>query len=106
MLAEKAQEIRDDYLIEGSQFRIELRKDILQQTLNKVEAMEGAVQEDSRVSGPNQLLFIELLSYVLERLKVHFEKFKRSTKFVELEEEISRQEKLYEILADASIITS
>jgi hypothetical protein len=38
----------------------------------------------------NNLLFIELLSFVLEKLKCHFEKFKRSPIFVELEEEISR----------------
>jgi hypothetical protein len=52
------------------------------------------------------MVFVELLSFVLERLKLHFEKFKRSPMFVELEEEISRQEKLWEILADASIITN
>ena len=52
------------------------------------------------------MLFIELLSFVLERLKSHFEKFKRSPMFVDLEDEISRQEKLYEILVDASIITN
>lgn len=54
----------------------------------------------------NEYLFIELYAYVLDRLREHFENFKRSTAFVELEDEISRQEKLYEVLVDASIITN
>jgi hypothetical protein len=50
------------------------------------------------------MLFIELLAYCLDKLKTQFERFKRSPLFIELEDEISRQEKLYEILVDASII--
>ena len=54
----------------------------------------------------NEFLFIELMAYVLGRLREHYEKFKRSRAFVELEEEIQRQEKLYEVLVDASMITN
>jgi hypothetical protein len=50
------------------------------------------------------MLFIELLAFCLDKLKNQFERFKRSPMFTELEDEISRQEKLYEILVDASII--
>ena len=37
-----------------------------------------------------QMLFIEIYSFVLERLKIQFEKFKRSPNFVALEEDIKR----------------
>ena len=77
---------------------------MLQATKQKIEALTSAEQGD--VTMHNKLIFIELLSYVLEKLKVHFERFKRSPLFVDLEDEISRQEKLYEILVDASIITN
>jgi hypothetical protein len=54
----------------------------------------------------NEFLFLELYAYVLEKLREQFENFKHCPLFVELEDEISRQEKLYEILVDASIITN
>ncbi|CDW78152.1 protein kinase domain containing protein [Stylonychia lemnae] len=44
----------------------------------------------------------ELLAYVLDKLRGHFEQFKRSTDFNQLEEEILRQEKLYEVLNKTS----
>ncbi len=43
---------------------------------------------------------------MLDKLRAKFEMFKRSPAFSELEEEIVRQEKLYEVLVDASIITN
>ncbi len=64
---------------------------------NKFRNLEGNL---------NEYLFIELYAYVLERLRYYFESFKKSRDFSELEEEIIRQEKLYEVLVDASIITN
>jgi hypothetical protein len=89
-----------------------VRPEVLQPTLEKLADLENSNPppnphlENSMGGQINNFLFIELLSFVLEKLKCHFEKFKRSPIFVELEEEISRQEKLYEILVDASIITN
>lgn len=54
----------------------------------------------------NEYLFIELYAFALVKLRRLFENFKRSHAFIELEEEILRQEKLYEVLVDASIITN
>lgn len=50
--------------------------------LDQFKQRSNACQKD--------LIFLELLSYVLGKLKVLFDKFKRSPMFVELEDEISR----------------
>lgn len=134
ILLEKAQEIRRDYLETGGDYYVQVRSDLVAATIAKIMAFEREIQyysddldhpqqannntsrnKDSGFqshppplnSGACQkhLLFIELLSFVLEKLKAYFEQFKRSPMFVELEDEISRQEKLYDILVDASIIT-
>ena len=54
----------------------------------------------------DEYLLIELYAFVLDKLQSHFETFKRSNYYVELEDRIERQEKLYEVLVDASIITN
>ena len=123
VLLDKAKEIYQDYLEPSGGFHVAVRPDIVAATASKIKMLEttimntpngmrtssGAAPNDkfkTRSSGfQKELIFIELLSYVLEKLKVLFEKFKRSPMFLELEDEISRQEKLYEILVDASIIT-
>lgn len=110
LLLQKALQIRSDYLDpEGPYFIDGVRPEVLQPTYDKIQELERALDTNSQVERSqqlNQMLFIELYSYILEKLKVQFERFKRSHMFVELEEEISRQEKLYEILVDASIITN
>lgn len=57
-------------------------------------------------SNLNDYLFIELYAFVFDKLRQHFDRFKRSPAFFSLEAEIERQEKLYEVLVDASIITN
>lgn len=94
---EKARDIMADYIEEQGKFYIDIEKDIKR----AIESKFQSIQENL-----NEYLFIELYAFVLDKLREHFENFKRSTAFVELEDEISRQEKLYEVLVDASIISN
>ena len=52
------------------------------------------------------LIFIEVYAYVLDKLREYFELFKQSNAFVELENEIRKKERLYEILVEANLISS
>ena len=104
--------IRKDYLDEDGRYKIQVRPEVLQQTLDKLDNFQQVanqisqeLEDSAAIPFTNQMLFIELFAFCLERLKYQFEKFKRSPMFIELEDEINRQEKLYEILVDASIIT-
>eukprot|EP00347_Sterkiella_histriomuscorum_P008081 403346444 len=89
---EKALAINQEYLNPGGKFFLNVNKDVKRAIDDKFLNLQQNL---------NEYLFIELLAYVLERLKEHFERFKRSSEFLQLEEEILRQEKLYEVLVDA-----
>ena len=52
------------------------------------------------------LIFIEVYAFVLNKLREYFELFKRSNAFVELESEIRKKERLYEILVEANLISN
>ena len=52
----------------------------------------------------NEYLFIEVYAFVLDRLREYFQSFKNSQDFVRLEEEITQQERLYEVLVEANLI--
>lgn len=52
------------------------------------------------------LIFIEVYAFVLGKLRDYFELFKRSNAFVELESEIRKKERLYEILVEANLISN
>ena len=52
----------------------------------------------------NEYLFIEVYAFVLDKLREYFSFFKSSQAFVQLEDEISRQERLYEVLVEANLI--
>jgi hypothetical protein len=110
LLIQQALVIKQDYLDAEGDYFVEVRPEVLQPTLERLEDLKrhltGNQLNLDASAHINCLLLIEVLSYVLDRLKYQFEKFKRSPIFVDLEEEISRQEKLYEILVDASIITN
>ena len=54
----------------------------------------------------NEYLFMELYAFTLDKLRSHYERFKLSPNFQALQKEIERQEKLYDVLVDASIITN
>lgn len=70
-----------DYIESTGKFHIEIDKDIKRAIDSKFQS----IQENL-----NEYLFIELYAFVLDKLREHFENFKRSTAFVELEDEISR----------------
>ncbi len=52
----------------------------------------------------NEYLFIEVYAFVLDKLREYFAFFKASQAFVQLEEEITKQERLYEVLVEAKLI--
>lgn len=52
----------------------------------------------------NEYLFIEVYAFVLDKLREYFAFFKSSQAFVQLEEEITKQERLYEVLVEANLI--
>lgn len=52
----------------------------------------------------NEYLFIEVYAFVLDKLREYFAFFKSSQAFVQLEDEITKQERLYEVLVEANLI--
>ena len=77
----------------------------------KYEVIEDANREDMASNGANDqnnfdLIFIEVYAFVLNKLREYFELFKRSNAFVELESEIRKKERLYEILVEANLISN
>ena len=52
------------------------------------------------------LIFIEVYAFVLQKLRGYFDLFKRSNAFIELENEIRKKERLYEILIDSNLISN
>lgn len=52
----------------------------------------------------NEYLFIEVYAFVLDKLREYFSFFKSSQAFVQLEDEITKQERLYEVLVEANLI--
>ena len=52
------------------------------------------------------LIFIEVYAFVLQKLRGYFDLFKRSQAFTELENEIRKKERLYEILIDSNLISN
>lgn len=53
----------------------------------------------------NEYLFLEVYAFVLDRLREYFVMFKNSADYVQLEDEIKRQERLYEVLVEAELIS-
>ena len=94
---EKAIQIQGDYLSVNGKFCVEIDEYVKRVIANKFTNLQENL---------NEYLFIELYAYVLDKLREHFDNFKGSVQFVELEDQISKQEKLYEVLVDASIITN
>lgn len=52
----------------------------------------------------NEYLFIEVYAFVLDKLREYFAFFKSSQAFLQLEDEITKQERLYEVLVEAKLI--
>ena len=73
--------------------------------------IEDANREDMAGNGAADqnnfdLIFIEVYAFVLNKLREYFELFKRSNAFSELESEIRKKERLYEILVEANLISN
>lgn len=92
-----AEEIYAEYLSEEqqAQFFVALDPQVKMLFQNKFDQIEDNL---------NEYLFIEVYAYVLDKLRVYFNMFKNSQAFVQLEDEIRRQERLYEVLVEASLI--
>ena len=79
--------------------------------MDKYEVIEEAHSDDGMGNGNLDqnnfdLIFIEVYAFVLNKLREYFELFKRSNAFVELENEIRKKERLYEILVEANLISN
>ena len=94
---ESAHYINDNYLQPEGQYQVAVQEDVRRAVQLKFANLADNLDE---------YLFIELYAFVLDRLREHFQRFKGSTDFTELEQMIARQEKLYEVLVDASIVTN
>ena len=99
LLVRQAKVIFSEYLDEAGDYCIRARPDIISATATKIKLFEESLSETTppprqsdrkSIQTQKELLFIELLSYSLQKLKVYFERFKRSPMFVELEDEITR----------------
>lgn len=99
LLVRQAKVIFSEYLDEAGDYCIRARADIISATATKIKLFEESLSETTptprqsdrkSIQTQKELLFIELLSYSLQKLKVYFERFKRSPMFVELEDEITR----------------
>jgi len=94
---EIARAIYYQYLEEESEFAINFDPNLLGVLQGKAKALDENL---------NEYLFIEVYAFVLDKLREYFIGFKNSQAFVELEDEIKRQEKLYEVLVDAEFINN
>ena len=71
------------------------------------EAADSEKLDENDIDSNNfDLIFIEVYAFVLNKLREYFELFKRSNAFVELENEIRKKERLYEILVEANLISN
>lgn len=52
----------------------------------------------------NEYLFIEVYAFVLDKLREYFTYFKTSQKYVQLEDEMTKEKRLYEVLVEAQLI--
>ena len=79
--------------------------------MEKYEVIEEAANterfDENDIDSTNfDLIFIEVYAFVLNKLREYFELFKRSNAFIELENEIRKKERLYEILVEANLISN
>lgn len=91
-----ATQIYDNYFEEGANLHI----DIDETVFRKFKFKYSQIDSDDAL---NEYLFIEVYAFVLDRLRRYYNEFKRSDGFRLLEEDIKKQEKLYEILSEANL---
>lgn len=64
---------------------------------------QAKISQIDREEMLNEYLFIEVYAFVLDKLREFYNDFKLSDAFRMLEEDIKKQEKLYEILSEANL---
>ena len=113
-----AQKIKQEYLDEDGDYFVELEPQLRNSFLEKYAVVEelldtngslgeaGVAADEDEDERNFDLIFIEVYAFVLEKLRSYFEQFKRSNAFTELENEIGKKERLYEILIDANLISN
>ena len=100
--SECATQIYDEYLREGNddgENNAQLFVKLPEQVRLLFESKHRNLEQNL-----NEYLFIEVYAFVLDKLRDYFNTFKTSQKFVQLEDEIRNQERLYEVLVEASLI--
>lgn len=112
-IVEMAQKIKAEYIDDGAEYQVDLDPSIKQNFLEKFEIVERYAQGGSLEGGEVEiseqnfdLVYIEVYAFVLDKLREFFEYFKKSNAFVELENEITKKERLYEILVEANLISN
>ncbi len=79
---------------------------MVEDSAEKLITDQDSVLEDEYIGQNFDLVFIEVYAFVLDKLRDYFEHFKRSNAFTELDNEIRKKERLYEILIDANLISN
>lgn len=111
-IVEMAQKIKVEYIDNGAEYQVDIDPYIKQNFFEKFEIVERYIegsQDADRQEVPEQnfdLVYIEVYAFVLDKLREFFEHFKKSNAFVELENEITKKERLYEILVEANLISN
>ena len=104
-ILEMAQKIKIEYLDDGAEYQVDLDPFLRQTFMEKYAVIEESLEDDT-FDQNFDLIFIEVYAFVLDKLREYFELFKRSNAFVELENEIRKKERLYEILVEANLISN
>ena len=93
---EIATDIYDHYFREEANLYVSLDP----QVQRKFQAKISQIDKEEML---NEYLFIEVYAFVLDKLREFYGDFKLSDAFKMLEEDIKKQEKLYEILSEANL---
>jgi sulfur relay (sulfurtransferase) DsrC/TusE family protein len=91
-----ATDIFDHYFKEEAELFVSLEP----QVARKFNAKFSQIDRDEML---NEYLFIEVYAFVLDKLREFYTDFKKSDSFRMLEDDIKKQEKLYEILSEANL---
>ena len=107
-IVQMAQVVKSEYIDEDAKYLVELDPYIKQNFLSKFTAVERYVNDESTadIEQNFDLIYIEIYAFVLDKLREYFEYFKKSNAFVALENEITKKERLYEILVEANLIAN
>ena len=91
-----------EYLQDGAEYQVQLDPLVHQRFIEKFNQFDPEHPDYSNCD----LIFIEVYAYVLDKLREYFDLFRKSNAFTELENEIRKKERLYEILVEASLISN